>query len=227
MTASQSRRGKAEKPQKTDMRALILKAARKVFAEHPYNAASIRMIGKAAGIDHPLVSYYFPTKSRLFQEVLKDIAEENYQETQKSFRGMDKMNPDKGFARYLDRLLAYNRLHPYAFRVLLLNMVQAEHESVIPGYSIIQDISRRTARIFKTTVPLNAPESRIERFTTSFNLMIINYLGAQRYYGEILDIAPGSREYEQWVKETLIYLFLPHLKTLIQGAQEDFPKPTR
>jgi len=216
MTARPNRRSKAGKPQKPDTRTNILKAARKVFAEHPYNAASIRMIGKAAGIDHPLVSYYFPTKAKLFQEVLKDIAEENYHETQKSFRDMEKMNPDKGFDLYLDRLLAYNRLHPYAFRVLLLNMVQADQESDIPGYPIIQDISRRTARIFKSTVPLNAPESRIERFTTSFNIMIVNYLGAQRYYAEILDIAPGSRGYEQWVKETLIYLFLPHLEKLIR-----------
>lgn len=220
MTARQSRPSKMEKSQKSDTRRKILKAARKVFAEHPYNAASIRMIGKAAGIDHPLVSYYFPAKAGLFQEVLKDIAEENYHETQKSFRDMGKMNPDTGFDLYLERLLAYNRRHPYAFRVLLLNMVQAEHESDIPGYPIIQDISRRTARIFTSTVPMNASESAIERFTTSFNLMIVNYLGARRYYAEILDIAPGSREYEQWVKETLIYLFLPHLKTLIQPPQE-------
>jgi len=222
MAARQTRTNPGEKQKKASTRKKILKAARKVFAEHPYNAASIRMIGKAADIDHPLVNYYFSTKSNLFQMVLKDIAEENYEATQTFLKDMDKMNPYDGFSLYLDRLMAYNRKYPYAFRVLLLNMVQAEHSATIPGYKIIQDISRRTAQAFKNTVSLRASEEKMERFTTSFNLMIINYLGAKKYYAGILDMPAGSDPYENWVKETLLYLFLPHLKNLIRGDENAF-----
>ena len=48
-----------KKPSKKVTRLKILKAARKVFAQRAYHAASIRMIGKEAGIDHPLISYYY------------------------------------------------------------------------------------------------------------------------------------------------------------------------
>lgn len=216
MAAGQTRTHQNGKAEKSSTRDKILKAARKVFAEHPYNAASIRMIGKTAEIEHPLVNYYFPTKSNLFQMVLEDIAEENYQATQDFLKDMDKMKPYDGFNLYLDRLMAYNRKQPHAFRVLLLNMVQAEHAATIPGFKIIQDISRRTAQAFKNKVPLKASEEKIERFTTSFNSMVINYLGAQQYYAEILGMPPGSDSYAAWVKETLVYLFLPHLRNLIR-----------
>ena len=54
------------KPAQKATRLKILKAARKVFAQYAYHAASIRMIGKEAGIDHPLISYYFPSKANSY-----------------------------------------------------------------------------------------------------------------------------------------------------------------
>ena len=55
---------------KTATREKILAAAKKVFAQHPYSTASIRMVGKTAEIDHPLISYYFPTKAELYEGAL-------------------------------------------------------------------------------------------------------------------------------------------------------------
>ena len=52
-TAKKKNKGK-EKATRT----LILNAAIRVFSRHAYRAASIRMIGKEAEIDHPLISYY-------------------------------------------------------------------------------------------------------------------------------------------------------------------------
>ncbi|MBW2177693.1 MAG: helix-turn-helix transcriptional regulator, partial [Deltaproteobacteria bacterium] len=65
-----------KKPAKKATHLKILKAARKIFAQYAYHAASIRMIGKEAGIDHPLISYYFPSKAILFEAVLADIVQE-------------------------------------------------------------------------------------------------------------------------------------------------------
>ncbi|MBW1988572.1 MAG: helix-turn-helix transcriptional regulator, partial [Deltaproteobacteria bacterium] len=57
----------------------IIKAARRVFSEHPYSSASLRMIGREGGFEHPLIHYYFPTKAALFEAVMADIAMEIYQ----------------------------------------------------------------------------------------------------------------------------------------------------
>jgi len=206
-----------EKPTKKATRAIILKAAKSVFSEYPYHSASIRMIGKAAGLDHPLVSYHFRTKADLFEVVLADICEEYYAATTKWFKGLGNLGPARGLAFFIDRLLGFTRAHPEAFRILLLNMVQAHESGIIPGYRFIQDLFDRTTQTLKETVPMRASDDDIEMFRRSFNTLVINYLGASYYYAGILGLSPGSRKYMQWVKASLTSLFLPRLKQLIAG----------
>jgi AcrR family transcriptional regulator len=52
-------------------RAAILDAARKQFAAHGFEGATMRAIARAAGVDAALVSYYFGSKSGLFVESLR------------------------------------------------------------------------------------------------------------------------------------------------------------
>ena len=40
----------------------ILRASRTVFTEHPYDVASLRMIGRQGNRDFTLIHHYFPTK---------------------------------------------------------------------------------------------------------------------------------------------------------------------
>lgn len=61
---SASRRG--PRPAETGWREQILDAARREFGEHGYQAATVRKIGQAAGVDPKLVHYYFGTKEELF-----------------------------------------------------------------------------------------------------------------------------------------------------------------
>jgi AcrR family transcriptional regulator len=206
------------KSAKRATRTKILKAARKVFAEHAYHAASIRMVGKAAGIDHPLVSYYFPAKAELFEAVLEDIVEENYEASKEWYEGLSTMRTEPSLALFLERLMTWNRSHPYAFRVLMLNMVQAQDAETIPGYQVIQKIADQSGRLFKNSVPLQASDREIGIFITSFNALVINYLGAKAYYAGILGIQAESRKYEKWVRDTLISIFSPRLKQLIKGG---------
>jgi AcrR family transcriptional regulator len=178
-----------KKPTKKATRAIILDAAKSVFSEHPYHSASIRMIGKAAGIDHPLVSYHFRSKADLLEAVLANICEEYYEATTRWFKGLDRLEPAQGLARFIDRLLDFTRAHPEAFRILLLNMVQ---------------------------VPMHASDDDIEMFRRSFNTLVINYLGASTYYAAILGLSPSSKKYMQWVKASLMSLFLPRLEQLME-----------
>ncbi|MFC4150222.1 TetR family transcriptional regulator [Micromonospora mangrovi] len=55
------------RPGNPDTRESILAAARTAFAERGFDAASIRVIATAAGVDPALVHHYFGTKEELFR----------------------------------------------------------------------------------------------------------------------------------------------------------------
>ena len=205
------------KMSKKATRLKILKAARKVFAQYAYHAASIRMIGKEASVDHPLISYYFPSKADLFEAVLADIVQEWGKFNEAAFEGLEKMSPEAGLALYIDRLISYSRKHPYAARVYLLNKVQAQDEEAIPGYQVIRTFFDRTMAILKDRIRAQASDRDIEVFRQGFNTLALSYLGARSYYAGILGMDADSNEYETWLKDMLMALFLPPLKQIISG----------
>ncbi|MBW1869877.1 MAG: TetR/AcrR family transcriptional regulator [Deltaproteobacteria bacterium] len=206
-----------KKPAKKATHLKILKAARKIFAQYAYHAASIRMIGKEAGIDHPLISYYFPSKAILFEAVLADIVQEWHKANVTWFKGLDKMGLEAGLSLYIDRMLDYSRKRPYAAQVFLLNMVQAQDADTIPGYQAIQKFFDQSTQLLKSLIPIQATDSDIENFTQSFNTLAMSYVGAKSYYAGILGIPVNSRQYKKWVKDMLMDLFLPRLKQLMFG----------
>jgi AcrR family transcriptional regulator len=201
--------------QKKPTRETILEAATQVFADYPYHSASIRMIGKAAGIDHPLINYYFPTKAELFEEVLKTSTEKYYVANISWFEGLTKLGPTKGLALYIDRFLDFALKHPKTQRIITLNLVPAERSEIIPGYHLIQDFFEKTTRTFTQSIPLKGSKQDIEMLTTSFNTLAVNYLGARTYYAGILGMDPTSPQYIKWVKDSLIYMTLPRLRQLL------------
>ncbi|WP_191090025.1 TetR/AcrR family transcriptional regulator [Nesterenkonia ebinurensis] len=68
--SSAPRRG--PRPTDTAWREQILDAARREFGEHGYQAATVRRIGHAAGVDPKLVHYYFGTKEELFTTTIAE-----------------------------------------------------------------------------------------------------------------------------------------------------------
>jgi len=59
------------RPGQPDTRGAILAAARRLFAAHGLNGASIRQIAAEAGVDPALVHHYFGTKDALFRTALE------------------------------------------------------------------------------------------------------------------------------------------------------------
>jgi len=213
-TASFERQKAAQQNQTRDK---IIAAATRVFADYPYHSASIRMIGKAAAVDHPLINYYFPTKAALFEEVLKNETEKYYLANISWFDGLAGLSPAKGLSLYIDRFFGFALKNRAALRIITLNLVQAQNAMIIPGYERIQDFFARTAHTFMQAIPLQGADTEIKMFTTNFNTLAINYLGADTYYAGIMGMAPGSRRYLEWVKENLMYVFLPQLKQIVGG----------
>jgi AcrR family transcriptional regulator len=60
-------------------RALILKAARILFAEKGYEAATVREIADTAGVNLSLISYHFHGKEGLLRECLEDYIRQKHQ----------------------------------------------------------------------------------------------------------------------------------------------------
>jgi len=209
---SDSNKTPASKPSTRDK---IIDAAAKVFADFPYHAASIRMVGAEAKIEHPLINYYFPTKARLFEEVLNRATETYYQAHITWFDGLFELGPEQGLSLYIDRFLEFSQAHPKALRIILLNLVQAEGSDIIPGYQLINDFFKKTAQTFTDAIPLQGSMDDIEHLTTAFNTLAINYLGANTYHASILGKAPQSPEYLKWVKDSLMFMILPRLKQLV------------
>ena len=217
MTKKKSKKTSPKRNKKAATRDKILEAAKKVFSEHPYSSASIRMVGSAAGIDHPLISYYFPTKADLFEALVEEISETYYHANTAWFEGLEALGLSPGLSLYIDRMLDFISEHPETLRIVALNLVQPEESEVIPAYRQMQRLTVRNTETFRKVAALRGSTREVRMFTESFNALVINYLGAASYYAGILDMKPGGPAYRRWVKETLMALFLPRLRQLIRG----------
>jgi len=196
----------------------ILNAARKVFARFPYHAASIRMVGNEGGFDHPIINYYFPTKAELFKAVLAEICEEFFQANLACLSGIEHLSILDGLALYIDRFLDYNFKNPAPLRIIMLNFVQSNTLDELPGHQHIHELLRDTRRTFEEKIPLQAEAEAIGMFIHSFNMLVMNYLGAGDCQAQTLGLEPGSNAYRVWVKDTLIFIFFPLLvKLLLPG----------
>jgi AcrR family transcriptional regulator len=206
------------KASKSDItRERILRAARSVFAEHPYNEASFRMIAREGGFDHPLINYYFPLKPDLFEAVVAEICDEFFQANIACLDGLERMTPREGFPLYVDRFLDFNARSPEPMRIILLNVAHVDRLEEIPGYQHIPDVLARTRGTFEERIPLRASGEEIGMFLNSFNALVIWFLGADTCQAQILGLEPAGEEYFAWVRHALLYVFLPLLEKLITG----------
>lgn len=193
----------------------ILSAARKVFAGHPYKAATMRMIAAEGGFDHPLIRYYFPAKADLFKAVVKEACESFYTAYVSWFEGLDKLPPEEGLRLFIDRLLDYHFSNPEPMKILAINSVIQDDPIKIPGYDYVPDVLARVRRNFEALVTLRASAEEVSAFISSFNNLVVIYLGADACQARIMHMPPASIEYRQWVKNTLLHIFSPLLKKLI------------
>lgn len=202
-------------------RKMILKAARKVFSRHPYQTASMRMIAAEAEIDHPLIVYYFPNKAALFETIVKDICDEFTRSAAEWIGAIMKMRLTEGFLAYVDRLLEFHRRNPEILRILALNMTHTESVTSIPGFAYFLNMIDIVVKVFKMKITPDASERDIRIFTHSFMFQVISLLGASHSVAKIQGMKPGSKEYLEWVRESLRVIFLPAMRKII------LPSPPR
>jgi len=173
------------------------------------------MIAEQAGIEHPLIHYYFGSKAKLFEAVAEDIYEEYNRANRSWLAGLEKMMPDKGFSLYLDRLVDYAFKNPEALQIIFLNMAQVGGVEEIPGFHYIRLHLKRVGRTVKQTISLRGSHADYEMFIHCFNNLVISLLGARHIQAQVLNLDPDSRAYRAWVKQALYRLFLPWLEKLV------------
>ncbi len=196
----------------------ILEAAGRVFALHEYNAASIRMVAREGGFGHGIIRYYYPSKADLFRAVLNNVCEALYEMTVFSLEETRRMPPRDGLTRYMELLLTFNAEKPEALRILVQNMALRDSPASTPGHDRIIRLLTDTRHAFEEKLNLRSPSEKVRMFLDSFNGLMLYYLGASPCQAGILGVDPAGREYQDWVRDTMVSVFLPLLESLTAGS---------
>ncbi len=206
---------RAEESDHKNTRRDVLDAACRVFSRHPYNAASIRMIAREAGIGHAVIGYYFPAKADLFRAVAAQICDDLYKANEQWITEVRRMGLREGFERYVERFVEFSREKPWVLRIMMLN-IAGDEVGAIPGRDLLIEVIEAIRRMFATTMKLTASVEEIGRFSDSFNALVLYYLGAPESAAWLLRMDPDDPAYFQWVHRTLVSLFLPMLGRLFE-----------
>lgn len=205
---------------KSDLtRKKILDSARKVFSEHPYNAASMRMIGKEGNFEHTIIRYHFSSKAELFETIFAEIYEVLYREHALWLEGLENMNYREGLTIFIDRITTFHFKNPEPLRIIMQNIAQSGEHDTIPGYQYIPKLLASTQKNFEEKIQLTAPNKNVSMFLFGFNAIITNFLGASSCYSQVMRMDPEGEEYLKWVKDTLYFVLEPLLKMLIFAQQ--------
>lgn len=197
----------------------IIAAARKVFTRHPYHAASIRMIGEEGGFDYSIIHHYF-TKAELFRAVARQLYEELVTAYREWIDGVERLTPTEGLEIYLDRSLDYMFEHPDVMEVMTQNSSHMKTDPDLPGFDFLTRYFREIESIFIKKIGVLTMQPKLSMWSYTMMALHTAFVGSAAYHGKALGMDPQSKEYRDWVKEALLYIFAPPLERLIQQAIE-------
>jgi TetR/AcrR family transcriptional regulator len=200
-----------------NVRERILKAAREVFTVYSFKAASTRMIAKQAGVEHPMIHYYFGSKENLFYEMAESIYNETLPVLESLYEGLESMSLQDGFALFIDRMLNYTMTTPDALRIAALNAVNIGNIEEIPGYRFIIMSMASMRRIMEEKLALRGSNREIEMFIYCFYSLMISFVGARSCQAQILNMNPLEEKYREWVRDASMTLFYPWFKKILIG----------
>lgn len=198
-----------------ETRKKILGAARKIFAKHPYHVASIRMVGKEGGFDHPLISYYFPSKEKLFEAVVVEMVDEFNTFEKTLYNGLEGYTLKEGLLVFIRRVINFHYENPELMRTVMQNTAHMDKLEDLPGFELFINFMSHFMTTMQQSLPIKVSMDEVSRLVYSFSALIINYLGASSSYATVLRMEPDSPRYREWVQETMLLLFFPRLLGII------------
>jgi len=196
----------------------ILAAARKVYAKYSYEAGSIRMIAREGGFEFALIRYYFPNKAELFHTVFKMACEEMFDVYENATKGLNvkTMGVEKVLSLHLDRTLDHWFENPETPRIIMNNIYWPEAKDVdIPGYEFLPHTLSKIRKFSEKIMNIRASDEEHDMFSDSMNAHFLMFVGSPSFQASLLGLEPDSQEYKLWIKKTMMYIYLPHLKRLL------------
>ena len=206
---SQKEKTEGKKPKYgADTREKILTAARKVFSRHPYHAASLRMIAAEGGFYQGLIRPHFPTKASLFEALCEGLASDFSEKNRKWMEEIGGLMPEEGLSLYLDRFIAYYEKNKENIGLIVQNINQ-EDEHNIPGYHNVTNFLSERDMMANSAAMFVFDKDSMSRFQESFTALILHFFGFAAPQARVLGFERDSPAYLEWVKETMLFIFLP------------------
>ncbi len=209
--------GRRPPANESNVRERILQAAREVFTEYSFKEAGTRMIAKQAGVEHPMIHYYFGSKENLFYAMAESLYNETLPILESWYEGLEKMPLQPSFSLFIDRMLDYTMATPDALRIAALNAVNIGNLEEIPGYRFIILSMAAMRRIMEEKLNLKGSSREIEMFIYCFYSLMISFIGARTCQAQILNMNPLEEKYRAWVKDASMTLFFPWFKKILTG----------
>ena len=119
-------------------------------------------------------------------------------------------------AKNTDRFIAHYEDHPEVFRTMVQNISQ-EDPLGIPGYGHLAELLSGSREDAEETDILPFDKDSATRFLESFNALIIHYLDSTSAEARLLGLEPDSPAYLKWLKDTMMFAFLPVLEKAINS----------
>lgn len=210
-----SARAPESTPKSDATKEMIIVAARKVFAKHPYHKASIRMIASEGGFHFSLINHYF-TKSELFGAVASQVSEELLMYFSSWLKGLLDMSPEEGFSLFLDRALDHFFKHPDVLLILMKNAGEAGSKETSPAFDHFSRYVFTGGDILMKELRMEKSVENIVVWLYGVLNLFINFVGAASYHCQVLKMDPNGIEFRKWIKRCLMFLFTPTLKDLFQ-----------
>lgn len=116
--------------QESDMKMKIVLAAKKLFAEHGYDATSVRQICEEAGANVALVSYYFGGKESVFYEIFHQFFP-----VHKLSNHFDIEDPAEGIKAIIAEIILIRNKDPQ-----MISLIQMEIITVSPRIDKIRSL---------------------------------------------------------------------------------------
>lgn len=116
--------------QELDMKMKIVLAAKKLFAQHGYDATSVRQICEEAGANVALVSYYFGGKESVFYEIFRQFFP-----THKLSGFFDIKDPVIGIKAVIEEVILIRNKDPQ-----MISLIQMEIITLSPRVEKIREL---------------------------------------------------------------------------------------
>ncbi|MBI9075107.1 MAG: TetR/AcrR family transcriptional regulator [Desulfatibacillum sp.] len=196
----------------------ILEAARSVFVRHPFQSASLRMIGDAAGVKHPLIIHYFGSKTSLFERIAQDLEAEVLSNLPHLVQVIEGRGPGESFMLFLRLMLEYSFRRPDAFKAIMLNVGETSNLKIaLPGLGRMAEIRRKILNLLSKDVFGVSFQGSDDMFFFVYILCIANFVGASEFHAKALGLPHESPEYRQWTGDMFEFLFMPAMEAIAKG----------